>query len=248
MNEQTKTNRSHPINQPHSEEAASDVKAKAKQSVDQAKRQAKETVSSAKETAAELASETKKQVNSALDEAQKQVVDTVEETKEQAWRAAEDQKAQATGRLHGVASALRESSHQFRVQNDTALASYTDTAAEQVEQFAGYLDSRDIGEIVQGVQDFARRQPEIFVAGALTAGFFLGRFFKSSQNRNHDQNVSHGPNRRYVHHHAAPTHDRSFNSGATAYNGKRTVPTTNVEPNGTDWGADYKSTKSKGEL
>jgi hypothetical protein len=37
-----------------------------------------------------------------------------------------------------------------------------------------------MSELWKDAQQLARRQPELFVAGALAAGFLAGRFFKSS--------------------------------------------------------------------
>src|SRR5690606_32391534 len=55
-----------------------------------------------------------------------------------------------------------------------------DAAADQVERFAHYIESRDLNQLFSEVKGLAQRQPEIFVAGALAAGFLVGRFFKAT--------------------------------------------------------------------
>ena len=92
-----------------------------------------------------------------------------------------EQKGHAAERLSGVANALRESGNSFRSQDEEAFATYADSAADQVERFSGYLRDQNVNDLVRDVKQLAKRQPELFVAGALAAGFFLGRFFKSSE-------------------------------------------------------------------
>jgi hypothetical protein len=60
------------------------------------------------------------------------------------------------------------------------LAQYTDSLAGQLDRFSHTLRDREIGSIIDDAKQLAYRQPELFVVGALAAGFVLGRFFKSS--------------------------------------------------------------------
>jgi hypothetical protein len=45
---------------------------------------------------------------------------------------------------------------------------------------AGYLDSREVGEILRDARDVARRRPELLVGTLFFAGLLLGRFLRSS--------------------------------------------------------------------
>lgn len=224
--------------QPHiksTNEKNEDVQEKAKKVAEQAKQKAGETVAEAKETLVEMKNEAINQASS-----------TLEDVKSQAVIAAEEQKDRTTDRLHNVVGALRQSSQQFRGQEDQTFANYTDSAADQVEQFANYLDSRDIGELLSNVQDLARKQPELFIGGALAAGFFLGRFFKSSQSNGNRRNVYYNPSQESRYYHPERTYERRYQSGATAYNTERSVTNPNIEGNKTDWGVDYNASRDKG--
>jgi hypothetical protein len=53
--------------------------------------------------------------------------------------------------------------------------------AGQLDRFSTTLRDREIGSLLEDAKQLAHRQPEMFVAGALAAGFVLGRFFKSSR-------------------------------------------------------------------
>jgi hypothetical protein len=111
----------------------------------------------------------------------KQVVnETLGEAKGQVKSAFADQKARAAERLGGVAGALRQTSQELRSNQNEFIADYTEAAAQQVDRFSSYLTERDLGDLMGDLRGLAQRQPEVFVAGALAAGFLLGRFIKSS--------------------------------------------------------------------
>lgn len=138
--------------------------------VNQQARQAKdEAVAKVKSTASDLADQARQQAASVRADVQDKV-----ESK------ATDQKVKATAQINSVASALRQTGKELRTQDQDNFAQYTDVAADQIERVSGYLEDRNIGELMNEVKRFANRQPEIFIAGSLAAGFFLGRFLRSS--------------------------------------------------------------------
>ena len=153
-------------------ETAEEIKQKTTQTIDQVKQQTGEVAAEVKSKVGEMAGEVKHQVGAAFDDAKRQATDVANERKEG-----------VSDRLHVVASALRDSGQQFEKHQESTFAEYVNTAADQVDQFAGYLETRDVGQIWQGASEMARRQPELFIVGSLAAGFFLGRFLKSSQSR-----------------------------------------------------------------
>lgn len=153
-------------------ETAEEIKQKTSHSIDQAKQQTGEMAAEAKSKVEEMAGEVKHQVGDAIDDAKRQAADVANERKEG-----------VSNRLHVVASALRDSGQQFEKHQESTFAEYVNTAADQVDQFAGYLETRDVGQIWQGAREMARRQPELFIVGSLAAGFFLGRFLKSTESR-----------------------------------------------------------------
>jgi hypothetical protein len=92
----------------------------------------------------------------------------------------EDQKTQATSGLGNVSDAIRQTGHQLRSNDQEMIAGYIDRAAEQLDQFTGYLRNRDMRQIVGDVEAFARREPALFLGGAFVLGLFGARFLKSS--------------------------------------------------------------------
>jgi hypothetical protein len=60
------------------------------------------------------------------------------------------------------------------------VAQVAEQAAERVERVSGYLREKDIDQLVREAEDFARRQPALFLGGAFALGVLGARFLKSS--------------------------------------------------------------------
>ncbi|MGZ4125153.1 MAG: hypothetical protein ACXVQU_06325 [Actinomycetota bacterium] len=80
-----------------------------------------------------------------------------------------------------AADAMRQTSSRLNQEGQTQAARVTDTVAERVEQFAGYLEQADGERLMNDVQDLARRNPWAFAAAGLVAGFAASRFMKASR-------------------------------------------------------------------
>ena len=59
------------------------------------------------------------------------------------------------------------------------LAQMVRRASGSAESFSHDIRDKSVQEIVEVTQDFARRQPALFVGAAATAGFLLARFLKA---------------------------------------------------------------------
>ena len=97
--------------------------------------------------------------------------------------AVDHQKDAAVGRIEGVAHALRSASDDLRNQGQPTIAEYSRHVAEGLESMANSLGERNVDDLVEGVEDFARERPVAFLGGAMVAGFALARFMKSSSAR-----------------------------------------------------------------
>ena len=59
------------------------------------------------------------------------------------------------------------------------LAQMVRRAASSAESFSDDIRDKSVGEFVEATQDFARRQPALFIGAAATAGFVLARLLKA---------------------------------------------------------------------
>lgn len=90
------------------------------------------------------------------------------------------QKDRATEGIGTAAHAVRQSTQQLREQRHDTIAGYIESAADQLDRFASRLKDKNVSELVDDAQRFARRQPALFIGGAFALGLLGSRFFKSS--------------------------------------------------------------------
>ena len=121
------------------------------------------------------------------DEVQRLAADAREETarvasqaREQASQLAARATEQTAQRLTSLAGALRQAARQLESDDAAGFGRYAGIAADQVEKASGYLEGKDLGQLVRDTQTFARRHPDLFLCGAFVAGVMLARFIKSS--------------------------------------------------------------------
>jgi hypothetical protein len=121
------------------------------------------------------------------DEVQRLAADAREETarmasqaREQASQLAARATEQTAQRLTSLATALRQAAQQLESDDAAGFGRYAGIAADQVDKVSGYLEGKDVGQLVRDTQTFARRHPDLFLGGAFVAGVMLARFVKSS--------------------------------------------------------------------
>jgi hypothetical protein len=117
----------------------------------------------------------------------RQAKDAVHDMGVRARSAADEQKNVAAERVSGVARALRVASDDLHDQGQSLVAGYSRQVAEGLESMAQSLSRRSLGDLVEGVEDFARERPVAVLGGAMVAGFALARFMKSSAGRRSEQ-------------------------------------------------------------
>ena len=92
----------------------------------------------------------------------------------------EERKRQVAERVGGIAEALHSAAHSLENSQNTLIASYVGETADWVEDIFRQVRDRRWNEIVSDVEDLARRQPTLFVLGAMATGFLVGRFLWST--------------------------------------------------------------------
>lgn len=99
-----------------------------------------------------------------------------------ATSAIDEQKANLAQGLTSVADNIRQlGTNTTGKDNPIAdiAAKYSDSVAGQVEQIGRYLDGKDLRQMASDVEEFARRNPAVFLGGAFALGLLAARFLKS---------------------------------------------------------------------
>jgi ElaB/YqjD/DUF883 family membrane-anchored ribosome-binding protein len=111
----------------------------------------------------------------------------------------EEQRQQVAEKVSGIAEALRNAAKSLDQSQNRALAGYVDQAADQVASIYRTVRERHWSEIVADTEDFARRQPTLFVLGAVATGFLVGRFlWAGGRHRRGDAEASRSETTRQV--------------------------------------------------
>jgi ElaB/YqjD/DUF883 family membrane-anchored ribosome-binding protein len=101
---------------------------------------------------------------------------------DQATRTAEAQASnmmtKAGETLDQVARAIRDAGQGLREERPE-IAGMADTTAQRVQDASMYLREHEAREVINSVQDYARRQPAVIIAGGLALGLLAGRFLRS---------------------------------------------------------------------
>ena len=96
------------------------------------------------------------------------------------YRQLDDQKARASDTLGSLAGAVRGMTQPLRDNGQTGIADYVNKAADGIERWATDLEHQGVDDALRAAQQFARRQPALFIGAAFTAGILAARFLKSS--------------------------------------------------------------------
>jgi len=136
---------------------------------------------SAADASREVSGQVKETVGQVTEQAQQAAGQVVDQARQQVSSRLAGQKDRAAEGLTSVVHALRQTSQQLREQDQQAVTGYIETTASQVERISSYLKQNDLGELIDDVERFARRQPVMFLGGAFVLGLLGARFLKSSR-------------------------------------------------------------------
>lgn len=109
---------------------------------------------------------------------------TVEGTKRALSDQFETTKRALTGQIDCVVAATRAASDRLRTDEQSMLAQHVQRLGDGVGRVSTYLDSRTPAELVDDVEDFARKRPAVFLGTAFLLGMAAARFIKSSADAN----------------------------------------------------------------
>ena len=148
---------------------ASEVKAKAADAANQAKEAAGQATETVKAQASEVLSQTKQTATEAFGKAKESVVSQLD-----------GQIDRATDSLGGLTEALRQTGQQFKDQSIPFVPDYAEQFAGQLDKVSEYLKQNDVNRLAADAEEFARKNPALFIGGAFLLGIGIARFIKAS--------------------------------------------------------------------
>jgi len=124
--------------------------------------------------------ELRDRVQHRAEQAREQAKGTADWAKQKGSESVEAGKQDAASRVDNLGDTLHRTAEDLQNQNLGFVANYLDEAARGLDEFAGNIADQDLGQLMHRVENFARRQPGLFLGGAVTAGFLMARFLNSS--------------------------------------------------------------------
>ena len=125
--------------------------------------------------------------SAALSEAGERVKEKAKEAgdkvKEQGRTFLNEQKGRVGSEIGTYSAAARRAAERLEGGSDTNLSSYVSSAADQLDRLATRVQERDLGELIDDVEEMARRRPEVFYGGMFVAGLVAARFLKASKEK-----------------------------------------------------------------
>lgn len=143
----------------------------------------KEKAKDLKEKAGQMGEQVREKAGELGEQVCAQTSQLAGQAQEKVKSALEGQKGKRLEELSGIADAVRQTGQTLRDQQKEGIAHYAERAADQIERVVDYVDARDVGELLNDAERFARRHPEAFIGGAFMLGLMAGRFLKSSRDR-----------------------------------------------------------------
>ena len=160
-----------------------------------------------KTKARDTASAVKEDVTKAAQSAARTVQD-------EATHYADRSKETAAREVRGVASALRTAADELR--DGSPQERTFSQLADGLADVSDTIRDKDLGEVVSGLNSFARRNPLLFLGGAALAGFAATRFARATA-RDPQDSTQHGTQ------HTSGTPDRATSFGANLGQGTATA-------------------------
>jgi gas vesicle protein len=148
-------------------------------------------------------------IDEAKEKARQAAHDAQQKVSEELRTRVDTTRTRAADALGSVAQALTTSVQQLRDQNQSMPGDYVQRAGDQIRRASDYLRTTDTDELVRNAEDFARRQPAVFLGGAFVLGFLAARLVKSTQGSTRGGTIP---------------HDRSLVPTSSSWNADRETP------------------------
>jgi hypothetical protein len=144
-----------------------------------AKDEAANVGQTAKDATGQVATTATEQAKNVAGETKRQARDLIDQAGSQVSEQAGAQKDKAVGGLRSLADELRSMADGNGAQGGMT-GDLARQAADKAHEFAGWLDQRDPGSLLEEIRQLARRKPGTFLIGAALAGVAAGRLTRGA--------------------------------------------------------------------
>jgi hypothetical protein len=131
--------------------------------------------------------ENKTTAGQVADQARQKAGDVMDQVQQTAKTTVSQQKGRVAESMGTVAEALRKTGQNLYEQDQGSFGRMAEKAADRIEQFSDDLQNKSVDEMFYDVQNLARRDPQLFLGGAVVLGLLAARFLKSSGQRYRQQ-------------------------------------------------------------
>ncbi|HXV24299.1 MAG TPA: hypothetical protein VED46_08565 [Alphaproteobacteria bacterium] len=118
--------------------------------------------------------------SSAVEQAKSEAGRLTQAARERTLSYLEERKSLLAEDMAGVANAARGAAERFDEHGNPLMADYVLHAADGIERFSQAIGNRDLSALMAEAEEFARRQPAVFIGAGVAVGFLLARLLKSS--------------------------------------------------------------------
>ncbi len=101
----------------------------------------------------------------------------------------DDARSKAAGRVDDVAASADAAAAQLDRDDMSRLSGYVHEMASALSGVAGDLRTRSGDDMLKQVSQLARRNPALFLGGAVAIGFGLSRFARASRSHGHERHL-----------------------------------------------------------
>jgi ElaB/YqjD/DUF883 family membrane-anchored ribosome-binding protein len=122
------------------------------------------------------------------DQARHSAEDVKSAAQQQAESLFDSQKVTAAEQTHKISQVLNKMGDEFDQQQQSTFSRWTKQLASQTDRFSNQLRDQDLSHLLHNAGAYSRREPMLFMGGAIAAGFLVSRFLRSS--RRHDTSVT----------------------------------------------------------
>ena len=132
-----------------------------------------------KDAAGDAANRVKEAAGSAVHDIKTAAGGAIKDAKNAAFQKVEDARAKAGDMGHSTASRFRELAGQVEQDLPWLSGAFT-KSADGLESVTDSLTRGDISQTLNGLTDFAKRQPALFIGASVALGFALARIGKTA--------------------------------------------------------------------